>query len=445
MKITLKRVGTSSTTIAKNPQARAVALERMAELTAFDIESRTVPELRTLLRTASITNLTVDGKTVDVSNARKADLTDALWEITKTTRLKNDVEESGLSPEDIAKALESDGALINVNVQKKIEEITERLVGYVNDLWDPHVGGWKMTGALPELLGSELWTWLAFYRGHTGDVISMGTRATYGSNIIKTVSRAISLEPVEERRLKLAEAYGAFRTGYYRLDKSNKTEVSKTAKVREVFRLDHVQEIDVGLMLERADKTLRAIASDKKPRWIDVSIALALVTGRRMSEIHATGSFKWVDDYSVEFKGQLKKAGETDSYVIPTLIEARFVVIGHEYLKMLDKYVVNEPKLAHSRYSKDISCRGMGLWYTECLPGLKNYTDEKGKTVSVRTYHRLREMYALTCVKVCGPKDPSAYQLIAFYKGILGHSEVGTQFLAYERNFKLVGGWDYLH
>lgn len=437
MKIQVNNAG-----LARSPQGRTAALEQLAGLTSFELESLPVVELRKLLRSAGITNVTVDDRLLSVSSARKTDLCAAVWEITATTRLKQELEDSGLTADDIAKASSSDGAVVADHMQTKIDKITNELLKYVNDLWDPRVQGWKMSGSLPDLLGSELWTWLSFYRGYTGEVITLATRASYGSNIIKTVGRVLALESVEMRREKLTEAYAAFRSGYYRLDKVNKTEVSKVAKEREVFRLEHVQEIDVGLMLERANKVLRAIATEKQPRWIDVSIALALVTGRRMSEIHATGSFEFVDDYHVAFNGQLKKSQEADRYTIPVLMDAKYVVLGHEYLKLLDKYVPDEPKLAHTRYSKDISCRGMGLWYTECLPGLKNFTDEKGKSVSVRTYHRLREMYALTCVKVYGPKDPSAYELINFYKSILGHAETGSQFLAYERNFKLTGGWD---
>ena len=78
MKIAVNRVGTSSAKLAKNPQARAVALEQLAALTSLEIESKSVVEMRSLLRSASITNLTVNGEVVDISNARKVDLSNAI-------------------------------------------------------------------------------------------------------------------------------------------------------------------------------------------------------------------------------------------------------------------------------------------------------------------------------------------------------------------------------
>lgn len=424
----------------RTPEVRETVLEELGRLTRFELEELTTVEARSKLRALGVTMLNTNEGSVPVGSAKKRFVVDALWEAGADRRFRLTMEASGLSPDSLE--VDTDGEMVSDDVKNKIAGIVTELLKYVEDLWDTESQGWKMAGGLPDMLGKDLWFWLSMYRGHTGELITIGTRMSYASKIIKSVESHLMEETVAMRRDKLKEAFNQFRTAFNKQNSVNKSIVAKAAKQREDFRLDHVQQVDVSRFIERADRILRSIMGEKKPRWIDVSIALALVTGRRMSEIHATGSFTLVDETHVRFTGQLKKKDEYEGYVIPTLVPAKLVILGHEYIKALEKYTEGQPKLAHTRYSKDISCRGMGVWYTECMPELKNYRDENGKEVGVRTYHRLRELYALMCVRVYGPIEPSAHELITFYKSILGHAETGNQFLAYERNFKIVGGID---
>ena len=86
-------------------------------------------------------------------------------------------------------------------------------------------------------------------------------------------------------------------------------------------------------------------ASKEDVEWRDVSCVLALVTGRRMGEVHLSGVFTQVSEYEVAFSGQLKgksrkvKVGERKlalrdyEFSIPTLVRAELVVKGIAWLE----------------------------------------------------------------------------------------------------------------
>jgi len=72
--------------------------------------------------------------------------------------------------------------------------------------------------------------------------------------------------------------------------------------------------------------------------WLDVGLALGLLTGRRQAEIFGTGKFSKVDETHILFSGQLKTKGREDvgSYVIP-VINATWVIILLDKLTELGK------------------------------------------------------------------------------------------------------------
>ena len=437
------KVKLSGERIVRTLEQRDVALKELMQLDRLAVECLAVLALRSYLRRLGISRVMVEGVDVSVSDAKKESLADALWDAGEDGRKVKVLEDSGIKTEEILKASNGDGAVVSVAYREKVTEIVGCLREYVDGLYDSNLKGWHMHTNFPDSVGSGLWYWLSMYVGHTGESLTPATRMVYGSRISKSIQSVFATEPIIERKDKLMQTYEMFRAGYTRLMKADKLEVMEKAKIRRLVRTDNIQEIDVTELFSRAATTLvRAYGDKKLPRWIDVSIALSLATGRRMSEIHSTGSFEYVDDNHVMFSGQLKKKGDGSAYVIPTLLPAKLIVDGHEYLKALDKYIVDDPKAAHVRFSKDIASRGMGVWYYECLPELRNYTDASGKEVKVKSYHRLREIYALVCSKIYGPDDASLKELIDFYKGILGHGDNGDAFLAYENNFKIVGGVD---
>ena len=101
-------------------------------------------------------------------------------------------------------------------------------------------------------------------------------------------------------------------------------------RVSEIHR--SVQEnVDGKVLLEFAFNALISCED-----WRDVSIALIITTGRRMSEIHGVStSFQIVDENTLLFEGQMKTKGRVNvyAYEIPTLVPVSLVLNGIAYLK----------------------------------------------------------------------------------------------------------------
>ena len=66
---------------------------------------------------------------------------------------------------------------------------------------------------------------------------------------------------------------------------------------------------------------------------IDLSIAVALATGRRAIEVMVQGSFKRKGKNLLEFTGQAKDRGRTGSYEIPCLVDADLIIKSVERIR----------------------------------------------------------------------------------------------------------------
>ncbi len=78
---------------------------------------------------------------------------------------------------------------------------------------------------------------------------------------------------------------------------------------------------DPDAIVQRA---ARLLASQ---RWEDITVGLAAVTGRRLTELLKTAVFHPMSAYTVQFEGQLKQKAELLApYEIPTLVEADLVI-----------------------------------------------------------------------------------------------------------------------
>lgn len=69
--------------------------------------------------------------------------------------------------------------------------------------------------------------------------------------------------------------------------------------------------------------------------WAEVAAGIVVCTGRRSSEVLATASFEFKTNYSVLFKGQLKRKGEdiTLQFEIPTLAQSQKVIDALAFLR----------------------------------------------------------------------------------------------------------------
>jgi len=165
-------------------------------------------------------------------------------------------------------------------------------------------------------------------------------------------------------------------------------------------------ECDIGVYLSKAHSVLTEVANGatrKEVKWQDVSCALALVTGRRMSEIHQSGVFTALGDYELRFTGQLKGRGRKvdgqklieNMFVIPTLVNTALVMTALEWLNNEGKRLGTDgtPEQVNKTWGKYLSQRTKSDWQV--------ITDEEWQQVDLKdkwTYHKLRGMYFIACV-----------------------------------------------
>lgn len=118
--------------------------------------------------------------------------------------------------------------------------------------------------------------------------------------------------------------------------------------------------------------------------WKELSIALSLVTGRRMAEVHGikTVFLTTEDEYKVSFEGQLKTKGRGDigAYEIPTLVPAKTVIAAWEKLK--DSGKIMSADEVNRKLSKGFS--------TELAYSIKTMFKASGVT----QYKDLRDIYS---------------------------------------------------
>lgn len=166
-------------------------------------------------------------------------------------------------------------------------------------------------------------------------------------------------------------------------------------------------------------KAYEVLQDPSNYKWMDLSIALALVTGRRMSEIHATASFKVIDEYTVLFKGQLKgKDRKVDGkklinteFVIPTLVPAELVVNGLDYLENENKKRISSTDdigKVNRNYSRYLSERMKSEWA---------FIGED------TTYHKCRAAYLRASII---NQDVDPFDYINYARSIMGDDDKAT-------------------
>nr|MBA2680132.1 hypothetical protein [Ktedonobacteraceae bacterium] len=116
-------------------------------------------------------------------------------------------------------------------------------------------------------------------------------------------------------------------------------------------RLQEQQELaDPDAIVRIAEGLLQA------KRWEDLAVGLALVTGRRLTEIMKTGSFHPKTLYSVTFDGQLKRRDiRLAPYELPTLVRAELVLDAWRRLRAeVDCTTLDNSQVAE-KYSRIVS------------------------------------------------------------------------------------------
>jgi hypothetical protein len=131
-----------------------------------------------------------------------------------------------------------------------------------------------------------------------------------------------------------------------------------------------------------------------KASWKELSIFIALATGRRMGEVHGIKTiFTYIDDETVLFEGQLKtknRPGGNPAYPIHVFCNANHLISAWERLKTLQ--TPKAPELVNSllskALSKDLPKYLKALFEDTKVPG---YADDKS---GITKYKDMRDFYA---------------------------------------------------
>jgi Telomere resolvase len=195
------------------------------------------------------------------------------------------------------------------------------------------------------------------------------------------------------------------------------------ARLEQQQLVDHPQEI-----VNRAEKLLQSDA------WADLVTGLALVTGRRLTEILKTGRFFPKSLYTVIFDGQLKRRDlQIVPYEIPLLLPAEVVMAAWRKLRALEDTAEMEIEDVAFKYSKEASENA-----TRHFAGL---IPQRSARENLHT-HSFRAIYARIAVLWFCPVPVSD---LSYVNAILGHWNVGDerrqrQFAATEHYYDYVLG-----
>lgn len=415
-------------------------LEELAKLTPEMMQGMTTVYLRRLLAGVNISNIKRGGELIQSTRARKDELITAIYEMTTKPRVLAQVELTELSQDDIRIGLTKLMHSADVSLANYANKLFEELRSYTLSQWDVEAGQWRMDTTYPQTLSLQLYVWLEAYRTVDGDELMGDTKVAYASLIRRTVLRLINEnESTAVYYPQLIRHYEQMKKHNFGLLKEyNQRKLQRQDESAKTRHLNN-QPIDPTHLLAHAVEVLASVTRGESPRWQDVSIALVLCTGRRPSEIHATAQFKVLDEYELEFTGQLKKKDcDTTGYSIPTLAPAIDCVNAHEYIKTKGRYYYGDQQKSHKSTSVDISRSGIKEWYSKYLPNVEDYIGEDGKVYKVRTHHRMREIYALITLERYRDNYDGhmSRRLESDYVGrILGH-EPGSQATdSYDANF----------
>jgi hypothetical protein len=207
-----------------------------------------------------------------------------------------------------------------------------------------------------------------------------------------------------------------------------------------------VRAINVCPFIDWAVGTISNLPSNSA-KWREVAIAVMLLTGRRQSEVMASGIFEYVDPSHVIFEGQLKR--HIDELVAPEKIPvlgncAAQVVEAIEWLEKYDKRSIpiertakgiqDAAKKSHNRCSRYIAEQMDLLIPFVTITNGKSWTFIKdGKTVNKFKGHLTRQIYAQVCEKLFSDSDNEKKQ--SFIARILLEGRDAA--VAYDRDIEI--------
>jgi len=167
-------------------------------------------------------------------------------------------------------------------------------------------------------------------------------------------------------------------------------------------------ECDLSQWLAKAFDVLTKVAQGanrKEIRWEDISCALILVTGRRMSELHYSAAFTKSGDHELIFTGQLKGKGRTvdgdklinHPFTIPCLVPAELAIAGLAWLeregKRADRGDQDGAERVNKTWAKYLSKRCKTDW--QIIP---DSTWQSVDPADKWSFHKFRGLYFVACL-----------------------------------------------
>lgn len=434
-------------------QNQIESLEALARYTPADLGEFTVAGLRSRARDCGINSVQRGDSAIAISKARKAEIIQGITLATEAHRkaARVDEVEAEFSEEElreIRREVSEDSLELGVELPQVADRYLSRIAEETKELWDAEKQEWKPTSTELHTIAVRMVRYLDNYVSNkTKDTLAPTTKRQYRLIIEKHMIRY-----AKERFSgdfyygKLLENISYVFKGMCRVMVDDASQEKRNYKKKSAKKRASRAAIDPSKAIERAARVLRELDSGtKKTAWKDVSIALALVTGRRMAEIHQTAEFDPVGDGLVRFTGQCKTKGssadyyrENPSYEIPVLVPVEDVLKGLAWLEERGKRIAKDGDIrqVNRRYSKELGIEVKG-WAEDGIRLVRASKSDAGIGAPEDiTYHSLREIYALVCSEVM--RSDEEEQAVSYVSSILGHGtedEVTPQ--AYQSKFTL--------
>lgn len=383
-------------------------------LTKEDLDGRTIKQLRNMAAEVSTGRIVRNEKTIPISSARKDELVNAIWlacdDKRKISQLATELTTEQI--EKIAQVAKETNDLYQTDEGSLAEKVWKELREYTISLWDADKQMWRMHDGRLNNIVFSLANNLNSRGLHPETVLNKKT------HVLKTIRPMLELEANTASYQQLKDVFELFSKMLHQ----SYTAVAKAKHKRlaDVLneRKDSVCEVEVFELYQWARRVLSQDFSVlKKTAWLDITIALMLVTGRRQSEILATASFEQIDGRSdvVNFSGQLKTKepeGRFKVFEIPVLASPSQVVAALDWLTGMGKRE-QDPAKAHKRFSKEVGghCKIVNQY-------LKVVFVPEGKDSIYLKGHLCRQIYAQVCGEVLTPRGMKLHNYIS---DILGH------------------------
>lgn len=369
----------------------------LATATEESLKSQTVRELRHL----------ATGQVSGYGSMKKTDLIAAL--LAEGERLREFAQ--SLDAKQASKELEA----VSGDLSEYSLKFFKRFKGIVENNLDIATGETKPTiFADVAGLSAALVAYLNSLQGQqpNGGIAST-TKLRYRTEVMNTLKANVKAEQGSFLKPAMESAIAILEQALTQALKEQYATKKNDYKQSVAARKDAKTNIDAKPLIAFSQAVLMNLETLKVRDWPMVSVAIAIATGRRMSEVHSTETkFERSGEDALMFTGQLKAKGaaadyyeENPSYEIPCLVFPELVIAGHDWLRENGK-LESDAKAAHNRFSRYLSQATKKVFYEASIGG-----DRKKQT-----YKALRAIYGQVAFAQSGANDEAAY-----LAKILGH------------------------